>query len=75
MYMKYMLGQYWVAHTYGDNKFVKIWLEENKASRDAESADRTKAFRALLKKSRMVRPRLQRLKPGSCVECSPHDTH
>ena len=62
--MKYMLGQYWVAHTYGDNKFVKIWLEGNKASRDAESADRTKAFRALLKKVKDGEAAASALKAG-----------
>ena len=45
-------------------KFVKIWLEENKASRDAESADRTKAFRALLKKVKDGEAAASALKAG-----------
>ena len=52
LYMKYMLGQFWVAHKYRDNKFVKMWLDETRFQRDAASAVRTKAFDTLLKNAK-----------------------
>ena len=52
LYMKYMLGQFWVAHKYRDNKFVKMWLDETRFQRDAASAVRTKAFYTLLKNAK-----------------------
>ena len=50
--MKYMLGQFWVAHKYRDNKFVKMWLDETRFQRDAAAAVRTKAFDTLLKNAK-----------------------
>ena len=52
LYMKYILGQLWVAQKYRDNKFVKMWLDETRSQRDAASAAQTKAFERLLKNAK-----------------------